>query len=84
MIGKKSAVGDRPAVRRKDAGVINWARMPYATRRILTEEDVASQNSTVRAYFFCSRPCRLADVRQFLTIWHEDGSTAEPEEDEWE
>ncbi|THH23071.1 hypothetical protein EUX98_g8109 [Antrodiella citrinella] len=45
VIGKKTAVGDRPATRRHERP-ITWDRLPFATRPILTDEDVASAQCT--------------------------------------
>ncbi|EJC97952.1 uncharacterized protein FOMMEDRAFT_114738 [Fomitiporia mediterranea MF3/22] len=45
VLGKKSAVGDRPAARRKET-VISWDRMPYAVKPIRTHEDVELQKAT--------------------------------------
>ncbi|KAI0265712.1 hypothetical protein BC834DRAFT_970070 [Gloeopeniophorella convolvens] len=65
VIGKKNALGDRPATRRVGAAgaPLGWARLPYATRALRTVEDMAAQRET------------------FLEIWNEDGVAAEPEDD---
>ncbi|KAH8114301.1 hypothetical protein DFH11DRAFT_1508962 [Phellopilus nigrolimitatus] len=44
IMGKKSAVGDRVATRRKDTA-ISWERMPFAVKPILTSEDVEVHKS---------------------------------------
>ncbi|KAF8648994.1 hypothetical protein AX16_006108 [Volvariella volvacea WC 439] len=44
VIGKKSAIGDRPATKRHD-NPISWERLPYATAPILTSEDVTLQRT---------------------------------------
>ncbi|KAH8077046.1 hypothetical protein BXZ70DRAFT_709469 [Cristinia sonorae] len=44
VIGKKTAVGDRPASRRHERP-ITWDRLPFATRPIRTNEDVAAQQA---------------------------------------
>jgi len=44
--GKKSAVGDRPAVRRLETP-ISWDRMPFATAPVLTHADAKAQQSTL-------------------------------------
>ncbi|TCD62425.1 Sister chromatid cohesion protein 2 [Steccherinum ochraceum] len=45
VFGKKSALGDRPATRRFERPV-SWNRLPFATRPILTDEDIAAQRTT--------------------------------------
>ncbi|KAG6919647.1 hypothetical protein DXG01_003511 [Tephrocybe rancida] len=44
-IGKKSAVGDKPAVKRYDNVMISWDRLPFATNPILTTDDVDTQKA---------------------------------------
>ncbi|KAI9064653.1 hypothetical protein FKP32DRAFT_1625471 [Trametes sanguinea] len=44
VIGKKSAVGDRPAVRKHERP-LSWERLPFATAPMLTSEDVAAQST---------------------------------------
>jgi len=44
---KKSAIGDKPAVK-KSHPALRWDALPFAARRILTLEDVTSQQETVR------------------------------------
>jgi len=44
--GKKSAVGDRPAVRRLETP-ITWDRMPFATVPVVTHADAKAQQSTL-------------------------------------
>ena len=51
MIGKKSAVGDRPAVRRKEE-VISWDRMPFACKTMRSVEDVELQRAMVSDRIF--------------------------------
>ncbi|KAI0290109.1 hypothetical protein B0F90DRAFT_1654815 [Multifurca ochricompacta] len=65
VIGKKNALGDKPATRRAGAAAapLTWARLPFATRPLLTTADMAAQRDT------------------FLKIWNEDGVTADPEDD---
>ncbi|KAL5519986.1 hypothetical protein ACEPAG_1646 [Sanghuangporus baumii] len=45
VLGKKSAIGDRPAVRRRAIG-ISWERMPFAVKAIRKIEDVQAQRAT--------------------------------------
>ncbi|KAL5482593.1 SCC2 [Sanghuangporus weigelae] len=45
VLGKKSAIGDRPAVRRRDIG-ISWERMPFAAKAIRKIADVQAQRAT--------------------------------------
>jgi len=44
VLGKKSAIGDKPAVKRHDKPV-SWDRLPFATAQILTTEDVENQKA---------------------------------------
>jgi len=44
VAGKKSAVGDKPAVKRHEKP-ISWVRLPFATSPLLTYEDVNTQKS---------------------------------------
>jgi len=43
---KKTAAGDKAAVRRIDAP-ISWARLPFATSPMLTTEDIKLQKTKV-------------------------------------
>ncbi|KAI0366939.1 hypothetical protein BV20DRAFT_951369 [Pilatotrama ljubarskyi] len=43
VIGKKSAVGDRPATRKHERP-LSWERLPFATTPMLTSEDVTAQS----------------------------------------
>ncbi|KAF4581480.1 Sister chromatid cohesion protein 2 [Pleurotus pulmonarius] len=43
-IGKKSALGDKAAVRRHEAP-ISWERLPFASNPLLTHEDMAAQRA---------------------------------------
>lgn len=47
VIGKKSAAGDKPAIKRNDKA-ISWDRLPYATMPILTTSDADQQKAHVR------------------------------------
>lgn len=66
VMGKKNALGDKPATRRAGAATapLTWTRLPFATRPLLTTADIAAQRET------------------FLEIWNEDGVTGEPEDDD--
>ncbi|KAG6888734.1 hypothetical protein C0995_006386 [Termitomyces sp. Mi166 len=44
-LGKKSAIGDKPAVKRHDGMVISWERLPFALNPILTTDDVENQKA---------------------------------------
>ncbi|TFK39055.1 hypothetical protein BDQ12DRAFT_682942 [Crucibulum laeve] len=44
VIGKKSAIGDKPAMKRHDSS-ISWDRLPFATTPLLTTEDAETQKS---------------------------------------
>jgi len=41
--GKKSAIGDKPAVKRKAEAALTWDRLPYATKPVLVADDVIQQ-----------------------------------------
>ncbi|CAL1713404.1 unnamed protein product [Somion occarium] len=62
VVGKKSAIGDRPATRRHERP-ISWERIPFATAHLQTSQDVEVQKQT------------------FLSVWSEDGLSAEPTDD---
>ena len=47
VVGKKSALGDKAAVRRGVTG-ITWERLPYAVQPIHTREDMENQHRQVR------------------------------------
>jgi len=66
LIGKKNALGDKPATRRAGAAAapLTWTRLPFAMRPLLTTADMAAQRET------------------FLEIWNEDGVAGEPEDDD--
>ena len=59
VIGKKSAVGDKPAVKKHD-NPISWDRLPYAVTPIHTTYDAQKQKATVSAPL--RRYCRVADT----------------------
>jgi cohesin loading factor subunit SCC2 len=46
VLGKKSAIGDKAAVKRHEKP-ISWDRLPFATAPILTTEDVETQKAKV-------------------------------------
>ena len=82
MIGKKNALGDKPATRRTGAAAapLTWTRLKFATHPLLTTADMAAQRDTVCHISFVTMDL-THQPRQFLEIWHEDGVTAEPEDD---
>ena len=47
VIGKKSAVGDKPAIKRHDKP-ISWDRLPFATNPLHTTHDAEVQKAKVR------------------------------------
>jgi hypothetical protein len=49
VIGKKNALGDKPATRRGGAAAatLSWARLPFATQPLLTTDDMAAQRDVV-------------------------------------
>jgi len=44
VIGKKSAIGDKPATKRND-NPISWARLPFATDPLHTTQDADLQKA---------------------------------------
>jgi hypothetical protein len=48
-MGKKNALGDKPATRRGGAAAapLSWARLPFATQPLLTTADMAAQRDAV-------------------------------------
>ena len=48
VIGKKSNVGDRPAVRKHERPLA-WDSLPFATAPMVTSEDAAAQTTRVRS-----------------------------------
>jgi cohesin loading factor subunit SCC2 len=84
VIGKKNALGDKPATRRAGAAAapLTWARLPFATQPLLTTADMAAQRDMVCHVICDHSPLPIHhQLHQFLEIWHEDGVTAEPEDD---
>jgi cohesin loading factor subunit SCC2 len=61
VIGKKNALGDKPATRRAGAAAapLTWTRLPFATRPLLTTADMATQRETVRGYLIHGLHSRL-------------------------
>jgi hypothetical protein len=49
VIGKKNALGDKPAIRRAGAAAapLTWTRLPFATQPLLTTADMAVQRDMV-------------------------------------
>jgi hypothetical protein len=49
VIGKKNALGDKPATRRGGvtAAPLSWARLPFATQPLLSTADMGAQRDTV-------------------------------------
>jgi cohesin loading factor subunit SCC2 len=82
-MGKKNALGDKPATRRGGAAAtpLSWARLPFATQPLLTTADMAAQRDAVCHISFIVRVFTHYQLRQFLEIWHEDGIAAEPDDD---
>lgn len=81
VMGKKSAVGDKPAAKRHEKP-ISWDRLPFATAPLLTSEDINVQKTKVPSpVVFTSFAGWHCLAPQFLDIWNEDGLTAEPEDD---
>jgi cohesin loading factor subunit SCC2 len=46
VMGKKTAVGDKPANKRHEKP-ISWERLPFATTPLLTEDDISDQKNRV-------------------------------------
>ena len=64
VVGKKSAIGDKPATKRNDTS-ISWERLPFATTPLLTTNDADEQKTRVRVLCRC-----LAFVlTSFLSSW---------------
>lgn len=82
VTGKKSAAGDKPAVKRHEKP-ISWARLPFATVPVLTTDDMKVQKTRVSHCLIspCPSSSEAPFLLQFLEIWNEDGLTAEPEDD---
>ena len=57
VIGKKNALGDKPATRRGGtaAAPLSWARLPFATQPLLTTADMAAQRDAVCQISFILR-----------------------------
>jgi cohesin loading factor subunit SCC2 len=47
--GKKSALGDKPAIKRREVPLV-WERMVHATRPVRTEEDAVVQQTKVLSF----------------------------------
>ena len=54
VMGKKNALGDKPATRRSGAAAapLKWTRLPFATQPLFTTDDMAAQRDTVRLISF--------------------------------
>ncbi len=69
IFGKKSTIGDKPAVRRNKASVIlDLDRMP-CVRGVATTEDFGQQQAAVSLL-----RAIIADLLQFLLLLQEDGA----------
>ena len=55
VLGKKSAIGDKPATRKHERPIA-WDRIPFATQEILTAENVEAQKQTVSPYSWLTCP----------------------------
>ncbi|KAG6859589.1 radiation sensitive protein rad9, partial [Termitomyces sp. T159_Od127] len=44
-LGKKSAIGDKPAMKRHDGMIISWERLPFALNPLLTTDDIENQKA---------------------------------------
>ncbi len=79
--GKKSAIGDKPAVKRNEQP-ISWDRLPFATKPLETSADVdQQQNAVSRSVIVIFDTESLKRLSQFLELWSEDGTTAEVDPD---
>lgn len=45
VLGKKNAIGDKPAIRRHQLP-ITWTRLPYATTSLILEQDLMAHRLT--------------------------------------
>jgi cohesin loading factor subunit SCC2 len=81
-LGKKSAIGDKPATKRNQEP-ISWNRLTFAAKPLITTDDMESHKTEVRLLKWFRPVTRLLlySFAQFLNIWNEDGVSAEPEED---
>jgi cohesin loading factor subunit SCC2 len=77
--GKKSAVGDKPAIKRHQFP-ISWERLPFAISPLVLPRDLAAQRSTVNEILLFATGGADILFHQFLQIWNEDGVAAEPED----
>ena len=87
VVGKKSALGDKAAVRRH-ATAMGWERVPYAMQPIHTCEDMEGQHRQVRTPIvsFHSLASSMSDSipfysAQLLSLWELEGVSPEPMED---
>jgi hypothetical protein len=66
VLGKKSAFGDRPAVK-KSGNAVAWDRMSFATKPIVTESDIAVQKQQVSCMKYSSANSHfIASVFAFM------------------
>jgi len=89
--GKKSAIGDKAAVRKVDRPLYWEDRLPFAMAPLQTLEDVTKQQERVSGsqcdnpsfFLFFSFLFPLADPYpfQFVQLWESDPVTAEPEDE---
>lgn len=65
VVGKKSALGDRPA-NRKHERPITWDRLPFATSPLLTSEDADVQR--VKVSVLLNKHCSVPDDLSHLVL----------------
>ena len=75
VVGKKSAVGDRPATRKHERP-ISWDSLPFATAPMVTSQDAAAQTTRVSADPCCATSmCLLTPLR---SSWRSGAKTGSP------
>ena len=65
--GKKSALGDKPATKRREVPLV-WDRIPHATLPIRTEEEAIVQQAKVKSFHNLARTRKMSDP-QFLPVY---------------
>lgn len=64
--GKKSAAGDKPAVKRNE-NPISWQRLPFSKAPLLTSEDLATQKTRVSQFVFVQSSSLVDNQFSFWT-----------------
>lgn len=78
--GKKSAIGDKAAVRKVDRP-LHWEdRLPFAIAPLQSPEDVTQQQERVSLFLWCESEM-FTHLFQFVQLWEADPVIAEPEDE---